>query len=189
MLKRRIKLLLIAIVLASSALLLVACAPTPSLVQTYAGPARPAEEVALLQEQSVWNRGFPSMTLHRTTAIEIDGQAVHANWPDQLQVLAGAHKVRFQYDRLRADSPTIFGGYGRTRRDHAELEFEARAGGHYQAFGFTDSVDSQLYVWLIDLDACTLIAGEPPPLKALPCKSNISPLEDGRAPQYSQPSS
>jgi hypothetical protein len=82
----------------------------------------------------------------------------------------------------------MFGGYRPTRTDHDELEFEARPGGHYAAFGFTDSVDSQLYVWLIDLDACTLIAGVPPPVKELPCKDRFSPLEDGTVRQYGQPS-
>jgi hypothetical protein len=195
--KRQIASFLIAIVLVSSALLLVACAPTPSRVQTYAGPARPAEEVALLQETSMWNRGFPSGTQHETTVIEIDGQVIHANWPDELQVLAGAHKVRFQYERLRGQgSPggwagvltdILSSGYYSTRTEHPELEFEARAGGHYAAFGFTDSVDSRLYFWLIDVDTCTLVAGEPPPLGALPCK-RIDALHSGTVRQYSQPS-
>jgi hypothetical protein len=57
-----------------------------------------------------------------------------------------------------------------TRSDSFELEFQADAGRHYAAFGFTESVDSRLYIWLIDVDSCTLVAGELPPVETLPCK-------------------
>lgn len=162
----------IAIALGSLALLLIACAPTISRVKTYAGPARPAEEVALLKIWSGWRRSFWSLTDHRTTVTGIDGQAIHVPLQDELEVLAGAHKVQFQYDRIRQSNIWVIELPHATRKEHPELEFEARAGRQYIAFGFTDWVDSKLYLWLIDIGSCAVVAGEPPPLGTLPCKES-----------------
>jgi hypothetical protein len=165
---------LIVVALGSLAFLLVACAST-SRFQTYAGPTRPAEEVALLRASVEWIRIF-STTDHVTTVMEIDQQAIDFGSADELEIPVGVHKVLFRYERMRMSPLCVPSGciwYStRSEPSYSELEFQAGARRHYAAFGFSDSVESRPYLWLTDLDSCVVVAGEPPPLKNPPCKED-----------------
>ncbi len=136
----------------AAAVALAGCEP----FRAYPGPARPAEEVAVLTRAYARIESFWTFGCFQVHVRDVDGRGAPL-WNLPIEMLPGRHQIIFHYGY---NAMAVF--CPRENR-WGSVTFSAEPGHRYELVATVR--DRQLYAWVIDTAMDIVVAGQQPPSK------------------------